>query len=161
MISSTSYPVWYSYPSTSYPNSCLSVTIASRSGGFRIGLLAMAKGSINDTWKALCIRHREGKSSFSAVDDKTFMNLNGPWSLGSSFLSGLLVLSFFPLSMNKSPGWYTGAGLAFLSWYYHIVSLPFSSPWWQSWWTLVIHWILFWEVEFCEGSAVGQFVRGW
>jgi len=155
MISSTSDLVWYSYPSTSHPNCCLSVTIVSRSGGSRIGLLVMWKGSINDTWKALCIRHCEGNSNLSALGDITFKTLNGPWSLASNFLAGLLVLRFFPLRITKSPGWYTGAGLASLSWYLLIVSLAFSSPWQQSWWTLLIHWMWFWEVGFCDGFAVG------
>ena len=141
IISSTSHPVWYSYPSTLYPNSCPSITIESSSGTSRIGLLAMQKGSIKDTWKALCIRHHEGSSSLGAVGNITFMTLKGPWSLASNFLAGLLVLRFLPWSMTKSPGCFTGAGLAFLSLYFLIVSLALSSPWWHSWCKLVIYWM--------------------
>jgi len=141
MISSTSYPVWYPYPSIFYPNSGSSETITSRSGGSRIQLLAMWHGSINDTFKALCIHHWEGNSSWSAVGDIAFMTLNGPWSFASNFLADLLVLRFFPLSTTKLPGWYMSAGVAFLLWYFLIVMLAFSSPCWQSWRTLVIYWM--------------------
>jgi len=76
MISSTTYPVWYSYHSTSYPKSSSSVTIASRSVESQIRLLPMRKGSIQDTLKTLHICHHEGNSNLSAVDDITFHRQN-------------------------------------------------------------------------------------